>query len=432
MIETASDSRTPATGSILNLSQYDRAIELSHTEKAALADLILRQARGRRTGAWPAQAHCALDRLTRPLNGVLDRTAPTRTEVGCSLRRRIAEAMHENQISYWGWNEDQWLAAISRCNEDTRRHAVAASYLLSPYRHLHNEFPKIRRHSLVEQLLGGDIAAESVDRVRRQLGSWGYGSAKRHDQRLRNAMYEVMLECGSARLEDFSQERLAIAASRMHGRYVWWGFQLLMHSLRGLNIVTVLPVIANDADWIKRTAPARADVPKQWSEWAQKWYLTSSLSHAGRSGIYYDLIKAGRWLAVHHPDRTHPESWTRDLAAEWVATVGRMLVGEWSHAPSTVRYRQRLGLPLSARTREHHIGALRTFFRDCQEWEWIPRRFDPVRSLATPSSIKNTRAAVYRRRRSNSRSSGCGVSERLSESRVRDHLPSQPRFGESN
>ena len=31
--------------------------------------------------------------------------------------------------------------------------------------------------------------------------------------------------------------------------------------------------------------------------------------------------------------------------------------------------------------------ATRTFFRDCQEWEWIPRRFDPTRALAVPRSI---------------------------------------------
>ena len=29
--------------------------------------------------------------------------------------------------------------------------------------------------------------------------------------------------------------------------------------------------------------------------------------------------------------------------------------------------------------------ATRTFFRDCQEWEWIPRRFDPARALARPA-----------------------------------------------
>ncbi len=30
---------------------------------------------------------------------------------------------------------------------------------------------------------------------------------------------------------------------------------------------------------------------------------------------------------------------------------------------------------------------LRRFFRDCQEWEWIPRKFSPERALATPRSI---------------------------------------------
>ena len=31
--------------------------------------------------------------------------------------------------------------------------------------------------------------------------------------------------------------------------------------------------------------------------------------------------------------------------------------------------------------------ATRMFFRDCQEWEWFPRRFDPARALAVPRSI---------------------------------------------
>ena len=31
--------------------------------------------------------------------------------------------------------------------------------------------------------------------------------------------------------------------------------------------------------------------------------------------------------------------------------------------------------------------ATRAFFRDCQEWEWIRRRFDPTRALAVPRSV---------------------------------------------
>ena len=42
---------------------------------------------------------------------------------------------------------------------------------------------------------------------------------------------------------------------------------------------------------------------------------------------------------------------------------------------------------ISPRTKAHNLVATRTFFRDCQEWEWIGRRFDPNRALALPRSV---------------------------------------------
>ncbi|WP_202426539.1 hypothetical protein [Streptomyces sp. HUCO-GS316] len=53
----------------------------------------------------------------------------------------------------------------------------------------------------------------------------------------------------------------------------------------------------------------------------------------------------------------------------------------------TVGLKDRLGKPLEAPTKAGQITALRTFFRDCREWEWLPRRFDPLRALAIPRSI---------------------------------------------
>jgi hypothetical protein len=41
-----------------------------------------------------------------------------------------------------------------------------------------------------------------------------------------------------------------------------------------------------------------------------------------------------------------------------------------------------------SRSKEAYLGALRQFFRDVQEWGWIPRRFDPTRALATPRVVK--------------------------------------------
>jgi integrase len=100
------------------------------------------------------------------------------------------------------------------------------------------------------------------------------------------------------------------------------------------------------------------------------------------------LAKVGRWLAAEHPGITEPGQWARQTCAAWVAAVDRMTVGD--HAQSTVWLDGRLGnlgKPLSPKRKRAYLRVARTFFRDCQDWEWIPRRFDPARALATPRSI---------------------------------------------
>jgi hypothetical protein len=41
------------------------------------------------------------------------------------------------------------------------------------------------------------------------------------------------------------------------------------------------------------------------------------------------------------------------------------------------------GQILAPNARAGRISILRVFFRDLQEWELIPRRFDPMRSMIT-------------------------------------------------
>lgn len=55
--------------------------------------------------------------------------------------------------------------------------------------------------------------------------------------------------------------------------------------------------------------------------------------------------------------------------------------------PKARRFADRTGKPISPRTKAHFLMASRTFFRDCQEWEWFPRRFDPSRAMALPRSV---------------------------------------------
>ncbi len=97
------------------------------------------------------------------------------------------------------------------------------------------------------------------------------------------------------------------------------------------------------------------------------------------------VAKAGRWLAAEHPDISDPAQWTRQTCAAWVAALDRMQVGDYVQRHAGVDKRR--DEPLSPRTKAGYLTATRTFFRDCQEWGWIPRRFDPNRVFATPKSI---------------------------------------------
>ena len=45
------------------------------------------------------------------------------------------------------------------------------------------------------------------------------------------------------------------------------------------------------------------------------------------------------------------------------------------------------GKPLGPATKAARLSILRTFFRDLQDWELIPRRLDPQRSFMTPKSL---------------------------------------------
>jgi integrase len=61
-----------------------------------------------------------------------------------------------------------------------------------------------------------------------------------------------------------------------------------------------------------------------------------------------------------------------------------MTVGDY--VQRTAAHAGRIGKPLQAAAKSALLYVVRTFFRDCQEWEWLPRRFDPQRALGTPRS----------------------------------------------
>lgn len=126
-------------------------------------------------------------------------------------------------------------------------------------------------------------------------------------------------------------------------------------------------------------------VPLEWARLCRRWLDTASVSERYRRKSYYFLMNIGRWLEKEHPEISSPADWTRDLAAEAVAATCQWRAGDWcTSAPVHIKNH---GRALKPSTYAGRISALRVFFRDLQEWELIPRRFDPIRSFATPKSV---------------------------------------------
>jgi integrase len=369
----------------LTASIDDRDPALRPSERDALAVLAKHSSR------WPSDyhrrraAHDVLQRLLTPLHDVC-RLTSSRSPRIMSLRERFFIAlMHERQTTYWTWTRDEWLHAASQ--RSTYRYEVfVAAYVLGNYRDLDAEVPGFRRRVFARAVLGRDAVEAAIARVSTQLRQCGYGGRETGSWRMAHAVCGLLLRAGSAQLEDVPAEVIQRMYEREAPRQRH-GLRMVVLALRSAGVLHSSP-ISEHANAHGRAQHAATDVPNVWLEWCRRWCDTSTLTVAVRQGYYYTLLKVGRWLATQHPGCTSPTTWSRDLALAWVAAVDRMVVGDWAYAPKTRSYVSRLGQPLSARSKAGEITAIRTFFRDLQEWDWVPRRFDPGRVLVTPRSVR--------------------------------------------
>jgi hypothetical protein len=236
------------------------------------------------------------------------------------------------------------------------------------------------RLHLARLVFGEDAVETALEQVGEVLGQWGYRGPDNAKNRMRGSFSQALLLNRSPRLQDLTTEAFATlrAHPASHGHH---GERLfaLQRAVAALGHCDA-PVRCgyNHAAGIQGTAP-------EWAAWVERWHDTSTLSPKVRAIVRTIMAKAGRWLADVEPEIVEPGQWTRQICASWVAAVDRMAVGDYVQRRD--QRQPRAGEPILPRTKVHILVASRTFFRDCQEWEWIPRRFDPSKALAVPRSV---------------------------------------------
>lgn len=365
----------------INLERYDRSPQLTSVEK----DMLTRYAEAYRFYRYGRTMDfgAALDRLVWPLNDALDYTGIITNRRKYVLLFFLRE-MAERQRSFWGWTTQEWIDSID-ARLAPRQHGVAIAYLLCGFSELHRlRGDHVVYSCLARKVFGCEHTKNISERVRESLLGWGYRRAGTSDQVMRT-IFECLLFIRSPHLRDITLDQLRSVIARRPPR---------LGTYCAFAISRVLAKIGAILEPMEIVRPfvVRADlpeitegVPTEWARLCRRWLDTSTVSDRYRRKSYYFLLNVGRWLANAHPAINSPADWTRDLAAEAVAVTCQWRAGDWcTFAPVHIKNQ---GQALKPSTYAGRISALRVFFRDLQEWELIPRRFDPIRSFVTPKSV---------------------------------------------
>jgi integrase len=279
-----------------------------------------------------------------------------------------------------GRDQHSFRKAVPGWADDAVRPYLAAhAFLLSGFTAFYR-LGSFSRLTLAWRVFGRERVDGEIRRLRSVLAGWGYRLGRDDDTLLPMVACQVFLLNRSPHVEEL---RTGLFDRIRRERLLP---DLRLNTLHAIQrAVAHLGLCDPPAAGTGRHSARAGGGPQQWAQWVDRWHATSTLTPRARGSVRAILFKVGRWLQAEHPEATDPPAWTRQPCAAWVAALDRMRVGDY--VQRTAGLTGRLGKPLEAPTKAAQLAAVRTFFRDCQEWEWLPRRFDPQRALATPPSI---------------------------------------------
>ncbi|GER89891.1 hypothetical protein KDW_40530 [Dictyobacter vulcani] len=377
----------------VNLSSYDRSAVLTPSERVALGKLTETP---RFSPKWEIQFGACLACLLHPLNEVLAITGASRSNRNGTVIILLRE-MHRLQTSFWAWSEQEWIgvlypsAAIFAEHhggaDAYRSHLLAVSYLLGGLSDL-AAIGHFTQDWLAVRVFGRDVLGPLVEYIGGEMIRLGFGK-KMVEVHLHNLLYELLLMNRSPRLEDLSFEVLTAIRPKLTSTHLKSYIVSFTHALVSLGYLDQPITVSKQGG----NLDTLSGVPSEWLEYCERWRKTSTLSKHTRKVYYWCLIKTGRWLAQYHPEVVSPEQWTRQLAAEYVAATLDFHVGDWTHRDE--QQNESNNAPLSAKTKVQHLKAVSSFLRDCQEWNWIPRRFDSRRAFTTPARFSPSLAPIH-------------------------------------
>src|SRR5258707_3135340 len=369
----------------LQVDMYDKAPYLTQVEYATLEKLF-----SRTEGHIYPSTKRPLQRIVQPIEDALLHIHALPVVYRETLRLMLLEMYHRG-TTFWAWSVEEWEVSCcdtrhlfaerhGRLNKRTyaRRHLPVLAYLLRVQPRRERFIEMIEIVPLAYDVFGQELVEQAIQPVFALLQGWGYSLKERQNPAA--CLAYLLLRNENPLLSRLSFELLVEVSQTCQLSCVQQSLFRISRALCALGIIEqplpearVVP-----PQWKGSTA----DIAPEWLSWVERWRKHSTLQNSEHE--YYQLLKVGRWLKARHPEVLSPADLTQDIAVEFVAAVNEMKIGEWTQVRHLAH---RLGQPLLPRAKNGLLGALRSFLRDCQEWGWIPLRFNPLRVLRTPLSI---------------------------------------------
>jgi len=376
----------------IDLTKYDHPLTLTRQELQDL-DEVLHQPR------FPLTFSPTLTRLLQPICDALEMSTSVRMR--CHAKKVLLIEMHQRQRPFWAWTPEEWVEILGVTWQIfTRRYpkmplcrqqVLLVGYLLCGFTDFHL-LGGFTRESLAYIVFGRERMEATIERVNEGVRLWGLVNLR--DMSLRSAVYEALLLNQNPFLEKLTYDQLLMMRERTETLALKRAVGKLSCALLQLGLFNrTLPHVPlpseKRAQTVKHLLDGTPTVAPLWLGYCQRWYETSTLTRMTRYSSYGYLLRLGRWLTQEHPEALYPGDWTREFAATVVAFINHLRFGEWIEPENAWRIpANKRGQPVTARYKDSFLYAVRTFFLDCQEWQWIDRRFDPHRCLATPRSIR--------------------------------------------
>jgi integrase len=394
----ASRPEAPAWQWPIHITDYDRRGRLSAQERRSLKQDLPRLYVKGHSATWALNKLEGIERLRAPLDDALA-ALETDREYDDAVKLMILEHCATRGVSFWAWDAATWCRIFGDCQavfetihrigytrNSERPTLVATAYVLRCFTDIAalQRIKRVQRVRLACRVFGTAGVMESVNRVFDVWSGWGY---RRQAKALTNPVAELLLISQRPELEALTDEVFQAAVNSMpsnYGRRTMY-FQI-SRVLAHLGILSYTPRVRIGTHYEISREARTAGVAPDWVAVVERWEKTTTMSWSSIRGIRNGMLRAGRWLSRVHPEITKPEQWTRELAAEYVAALCKMKIGDYACRTETITNKR--GQPITPRAHSGRLGQMSRFFADLQEWEWIPRRFKPYRAFAVPRSVR--------------------------------------------